>query len=204
MPGYLLIGLSICLGAGAVWWVLQKPSNNRIWADDVSQLLQSEVQGDQVKLINVRNFEWRTETDYSPRWEKREYDLSLLQSADLILSYWMGPHIAHTLVSFGFTDGRQLVYSLEIRKEKGEQFSAIAGFFRQYESILVAADERDALVADFVKRMKYKGPVFQISALTREGCEHLIKDIFKHIKAQQVSEQPPEYVDPRFADPTPE
>ena len=69
---------------------------------------------------------------------------------------------------------------------------------------MVAADERDALVADFVKRMKYKGPVFQISALTREGCEHLIQDIFKHIKAQQVSEQPPEYVDPRFAEPTPE
>ena len=69
---------------------------------------------------------------------------------------------------------------------------------------MVAADEREALVADFVKRMKYKGPVFQISALTREGCEHLIKDIYKHIKAQQISEQPPEYVDPRFADPTPE
>jgi GTP-binding protein len=69
---------------------------------------------------------------------------------------------------------------------------------------MVAADEREALVADFVKRMKYKGPVFQISALTREGCEHLIKDIYKHIKAQQVSEQPPEYVDPRFAEPTPE
>ena len=69
---------------------------------------------------------------------------------------------------------------------------------------MVAADEREALVADFVKRMKYKGPVFQISALTREGCEHLIKDIYKHIKAQQVAEQPPEYVDPRFAEPTPE
>jgi GTPase len=69
---------------------------------------------------------------------------------------------------------------------------------------MVAADEREALVADFVKRMKYKGPVFQISALTREGCEHLIKDIYKHIKAQQVAEQPPEYVDPRFVEPTPE
>ena len=69
---------------------------------------------------------------------------------------------------------------------------------------MIAADERDAVVADFVKRLKYKGPVFQISALTREGCEQLIKDIYKHIKAQQVSEQPPEYVDPRFAEPTPE
>ena len=69
---------------------------------------------------------------------------------------------------------------------------------------MVGADERAALVADFVKRLKYKGPVYQISALTREGCEHLIQDIYKHIKAQQVSEQPPEYVDPRFVEPTPE
>ena len=68
---------------------------------------------------------------------------------------------------------------------------------------MVAADEREALVADFVKRMKYKGPVFQISALTREGCEHLIKDIYKHIKAQQVQEQEPVYVDPRFVEEPP-
>jgi GTP-binding protein len=63
---------------------------------------------------------------------------------------------------------------------------------------MVGSDVRAKLVADFVKRFKFKGPVYEISALTREGCENLIKDIYKHIKAQQVSEQPPEYVDPRF------
>jgi GTPase len=68
---------------------------------------------------------------------------------------------------------------------------------------MVPAEQRAALVADFVKRFKYKGPVFEISALTREGCEPLIKEIYKHIKAQQVAEQPPEYIDPRFAEPTP-
>jgi GTP-binding protein len=67
---------------------------------------------------------------------------------------------------------------------------------------MVPAEQRAALVADFVKRFKYKGPVFEISALTREGCEPLIKEIYKHIKAQQVAEQPPEYIDPRFAEPT--
>jgi len=65
---------------------------------------------------------------------------------------------------------------------------------------MVPADERAALVKDFVKRFRYKGPVFEISALTREGCEPLIREVFKHIKAQQVAEQPPVYVDPRFAD----
>ena len=63
---------------------------------------------------------------------------------------------------------------------------------------MVPTDEREALVKDFVKRFKWKGPVFEMSALTREGCEPLIKAIYKHVKAQQVSEQTPEVVDPRF------
>lgn len=125
------------------WWFMQKPAHKRDWADDVSQLLTSQVHGEVVNLRNVRNFEWRTETDYDARWEQREYDLNSLQSADLVLSYWMGPAIAHTLVSFGFSDGRFLTFSVEIRKEKGEAFSAWKGFFRQYETVLVAAEETD-------------------------------------------------------------
>jgi hypothetical protein len=135
----------IGIGLFATWWFLQKPSHNRQWADDVARMLHADVNGDKVVLNNVRNFEWRTETDYTPRWETREYDLSQLQSADLVLSYWMGPHIAHTLVSFGFSDGRYLTFSLEIRKEIGEEFSAWKGFFRQFEAILVAADEADII-----------------------------------------------------------
>jgi GTP-binding protein len=65
---------------------------------------------------------------------------------------------------------------------------------------MVASDQRAALVKDFVKRFKFKGPVFEISALTREGCESLVKEIYKHVKAQQLAEQTPEVVDPRFVD----
>jgi len=64
--------------------------------------------------------------------------------------------------------------------------------------------EREARVRDFIKRFKYKGPVFEISALTREGCEELIKAIYQHVKAQQVAEQPPIDVDPRFVGDAPE
>ena len=67
---------------------------------------------------------------------------------------------------------------------------------------MVPEDKRAALVKDFVKRYKYKGPVFEISALTREGCEALIKAIYQHVKAQQVAEQAPVEVDPRFAEPS--
>jgi GTP-binding protein len=69
---------------------------------------------------------------------------------------------------------------------------------------MVPAEEREARVKDFIKRFKYKGPVFEISALTREGCEPLIKTIFQHIKAQQIKEQEPVYIDPRFVEEPPQ
>ena len=93
------------------------------------------------------------------------------------------------------------------------QAKAIVGELKKYDAGLyekprwlvlnkldmVPNDEREARVKDFVKRFKYKGPVFEISALTREGCEGLIKDIYKHIKSQQIAEQPATYIDPRFS-----
>lgn len=132
------------LGMQLSWWSLQ-PEQERDWADDVAERLRPEVYGERVVLHNVRDFHWRSDNDYTPRWETREYDLNRLVSADLLLSYWMGPAVAHTLVSFGFDDGAQVVFSLEIRKQRGESFSALAGFFRAYEETLVAADERDIL-----------------------------------------------------------
>ena len=65
---------------------------------------------------------------------------------------------------------------------------------------MVPAEEREARVKDFIKRMRFKGPVFQISALTREGCEPLIKEIYKHIRAQQIIEQGIVEIDPRFTE----
>ena len=100
---------------------------------------------DIVTLHNVRNFDWRTESLAETRWQTRTVDLSTLSGIDIINSYWMGPHIAHTLVSFRFTDARPLTFSLEIRKEADETFSALGGFFRQYELSLIAAEERDII-----------------------------------------------------------
>lgn len=133
------------VACGLFWWLSLQPSHQRVWADDVAQLLSSSLSDDghTVMLTNVRNFRWRTTEDYDIRWETRRYDLSQLTSADLILSYWMGPHIAHTLVSFGFADGEQLVFSAEIRKERGEAFSTLGGFFKQFELVVIAATEED-------------------------------------------------------------
>lgn len=128
-----------------VWWSLIAPSQDRTWADDVARNVTGSVKGSVVTLDNVRNFDWRSDDDYSVKWEQRSYDLDDLRTVDTALSYWTGPLIAHTLVLFGFADGRFLTFSIEIRKEKGESFSAIGGFFKHFETSLIAADERDIL-----------------------------------------------------------
>lgn len=125
------------------WWRSIRPARDRDWADEVAQLATGRVGGANLVVDHVRNFEWRTSADYDVRWERRRYDLNRLRSVDLILSYWGRPGIAHTLVSFGFGDDAYLVFSVEIRKQRGEAYSEIGGFFRQFEISLIAADERD-------------------------------------------------------------
>jgi Domain of unknown function (DUF4105) len=93
----------------------------------------------------VRNFDYRSESDFTPRWEDRTYDLRKLDSADIIAVYWAGKAIAHIMVSFGFQDQDYLAVSIETRKEKGESYSTLAGFFRRYELYYVFADERDVI-----------------------------------------------------------
>lgn len=128
-----------------LWWSNLTPSNQHQWQDDVAQMTSGTVEGNAVTLFNVRNFTWHSETDYSPRWETRHYDLSTLQSVDMLTSHWGMDAIAHVLVSFGFSDGQFVTFSVEIRKKQGQQFSEIAGFFKQYELSILATDERDAI-----------------------------------------------------------
>jgi GTP-binding protein len=92
------------------------------------------------------------------------------------------------------------------------QAKAIVGELKKYDGALfekprwlvlnkldmVPDKERDARVKDFVRRLRYKGPLFKISALTHEGCEKLVRDVFKFVQAQQTAERPPAETDPRF------
>jgi Domain of unknown function (DUF4105) len=140
-----LLAFAVAFAGLLLWWHRITPSNDRIWADDVSQMTSGAVDGNRVTLRNVRNFEWRSNTDYTQRWETRGYDLDRLNSVDMIMSYWNGPAIAHMLISFGFDGGEHVVFSVEIRREKIESFSEIGGFFKEFELSVIAADERDVI-----------------------------------------------------------
>jgi hypothetical protein len=142
--GHLLV-FAVAFAVLVLWWVRIQPSNDRDWADDVARTTTGVVVGSHVTLDNVRNFDWRTRTDYTQRWETRTYDLDRLVSVDLVLSYWSLPAIAHVLISFGFDDGDHVVFSVEIRREKTESFSKGGGFFKEFELSIIACDERDVI-----------------------------------------------------------
>ena len=142
----LLRGLAISvlpIVAIALWWSSIPPSNSRDWTPDVARTARATFDGSHVTIQNVRNFNYRSENDYDQRWETRTYDLDRIQGLDLFISFWGPTEIAHTIVSWDFDDGQHLAISIETRKEKGESYSALRGFFRQYELYYVVADERD-------------------------------------------------------------
>jgi Domain of unknown function (DUF4105) len=128
-----------------LWWLSLKPSNNEDWQPDVAQTPWGEIQGDLVTIHNVRNCDYRNETDYTPHWETRTYNLSKLREVDLFFTHWGSPYIAHPILSFRFDDELPVAFSIEVRKTTGQSYSAVRGFFRQFTLIYVMADERDVI-----------------------------------------------------------
>ena len=161
------VGLAIAALAVGGWYQTIEPRQNRNWAPDVAHGVSGTVAGDQVTLNNVRNFDWSSQTEAVPHWQSRSYNLSKLETVDMLTSTWGDPTIAHLIVSFGFQGGDHVAFSVEIRKERGESFSSIGGFFRQFELVLIAADE-----ADVVKvRTNFRGEDVHLFPVKLDGAQ---------------------------------
>ena len=169
----------LSLGFGMVfvgllgWWSSFQPSHDRNWIPELAKLPSIAREGDAITVSNLRDFRWRTEEDFDQRWETRRYNLVSLTGADIFLTYWSGEAIAHLLVSFTFADSVPLTFSIEVRREKGEDWSALAGFFRSYEMAYVAADERDIVgLRTHVRREDAR--LFRLSASAAQARDLLL------------------------------
>tara|TARA_B100001287_G_scaffold174596_1_gene147157 strand:- start:885 stop:1736 length:852 start_codon:yes stop_codon:yes gene_type:complete len=126
---------------------LEQPMNERNWVNDNAQLTRVNIEGNTAHLVNVRDFRWRTTSDYDERWVERTVRIDQVSKIWLILEYFEPdkPQIAHTFLSFEFEDGQRLACSIEVRREQGERFHPLKGMGRNFELMYVWATEADAI-----------------------------------------------------------
>jgi type II secretory pathway pseudopilin PulG len=173
-------------------WSQVTPSNDRNWQPDVARLPYATFDGDLVTVHDIRNFDYRTETDYTPHYYDKTYDLRELDSFDLISVYWAGDAIAHIMVSFGFAGRDYLAVSIETRKEVGESYDTIRGFFRQYELTYIVADERDLIRLRTNYRKDPPEQVYVYRAVApKENGRRLFLDYLREVN--QLREKPEFY-----------
>jgi len=127
------------------WWLTIQPSNDGNWQSDVDRTAWAEITGDRVIIHNLRNCEYRTETDYSNCWSDRTLYLSQIRGVDLFINKWGLSFASHPIVSFQFGDDGHIAFSVEARYKEGQAYSVILGCFRQFGQIFITADERDLI-----------------------------------------------------------
>jgi hypothetical protein len=159
------------------------PRNDRYWSKNQAILPFAEFRKNgKVFIKNIRHCSYKTADDYSVSYYDREYDINRLKKVWFLLVHFIGwKGAAHAFVSFEFEDETFVSVSVEQRRQKGEEFSAIKGLFRQFELMYVIADERDTIL---LRTEHHKNNIFLYPLkLSKEKEKELFCDILKRANA---------------------
>jgi hypothetical protein len=167
-----------------------KPSNDRDWTPEQAKLASASIRGNIVDVHNIRNCRWRTLDDFKVEYYDKTFDLDKLRSVYFIVApFNETPGLGHTMLSFGFEGDEYLALSVEIRKERGEKYNPISGFFQQYELIYVLANEQDVVQrrvnCDLCDVFMYR------STATPEQARQLFTDVLRRVN--KLVEEPEFY-----------
>ena len=168
------VGVFALFAMVLAWWLTLTPSNDRDWQAPVARLPSATLDGSQLTVRNVRSFRYTSEDEYIEEWVTRTYDLDELVGFDVFISFWGPTLYGHTISSWEFADGRHLAISIETRKEEGESYSALRGFFRQFELYYVVAEETDVVALRTNHRLE-RVELYRI-ATTESGDLDLLLD----------------------------
>jgi hypothetical protein len=169
--------------------LVRTPSNDRDWAVDQQTLPYAVFEGDNVTVKDVRNFSYSSRDEYTPNYYDKTFDLNTIKSVDYIVEPLASVAAAHTFLSFGFDNGDYLGISIEIRKEKGEEFSPFLALLDEYEIMYVVVDERDTIQLRAIHR---DNPVYLYPAeVTPDKIRPLFVDML--MRVNRLKEKPEFY-----------
>jgi Domain of unknown function (DUF4105) len=136
----LFAGLFLCVLG---WWISIRPTHDRQWRPEVAVMSRAIIDGDRVRFVKVRDFDYRSRNEFTVRYQEREVSISHLTSIDFFVSYFLMGPVAHTFLSFNFDNAPPLCISIETRPEVGRGFAPVASLFKQFELIYIVGEERD-------------------------------------------------------------
>lgn len=169
------LALVATAGCGAL-----RPSNTRNWSPDQAVLPYAEFRGETVRIFNVRNCDYRSTKDYDVHHYDRTYHLDDLTSVDfIVVPFRLSPALAHTMLSFGFAGQEHVAVSVEIRKEKGEEYAPLGGIANKFELMYVVGDERDLVGLRTNHRLDDVN-IYRANA-SKEQVRVLFEDVFARV-----------------------
>lgn len=170
-------------GVIVIYWILIPASNDRDWTIDVAKEPHAKIDGDNVTIYGIRNFDYRHDPKAKltfvqiPRYYDHTYDLNDLETVDFVLSSWGVKDVVHTLFTFRFKNAANVVLSVETRREKGQPQTAIRGLYKQYEIIYILGTEEDILRL----RTNFRDPREQVYLYPTNATKKQTRDLFLDI-----------------------
>jgi len=161
-----------------------------VWGVGMEKVPLIEFKGDQIVIENFRNFRYKCGSDHTEAYETRTFNLSDFVTADFIVVPFASPRdLAHTMMSFGTSDGQQIVVSVEARRKLGQKYSILKGLFGVFQLMYVIADERDAIG----QRIECRGDdvLLYPSSATPEQVQQFIRCVMN--RADKLSKSPERY-----------
>lgn len=188
---YLLpasLGLMLIL---LIQFLLRAPSNDRDWNPSCARPPYAEfLTHDQVRIHDIRDFRYRTETDFDIRYLDQEYDIPAIRHMDYMVVHWDGMEaIAHSMLSFEFKDGRHLAFSVETRTDKKDEFGALPGLYKQFELIFIAGTEEDLI--GLRTNYRHEDVYLYRTTLTAKDAQTLFRSLLARMN--RLREQPEFY-----------
>jgi hypothetical protein len=191
--GQAMLWLSLFIGCRSVEKSI-RPSHFRDWVPEQAVLPHAEFRGNQVVVRNVRNCQFFAHDVYLVDYYDQTIDLDSVRGVDFIMAPFAAmPALAHTMLSFEIAPPGErphyLAVSVEVRKEKGEEYNPAKGSARQYELMYVLADERDVIQ----QRSNFRGEdVFLYHTVaTPETARMLLVDVLTRVN--QIAKEPEFY-----------